>query len=115
MPSLPNVSLQSRRPLLLALTVVLLLRSRLINGPKEALLKLRSATYRRKLSPEEFSQALQQVYVNEADGSKTILVPHRNSISKVRQWSSSHSVARSPLSELVILFSETLRSGGRVG
>lgn len=82
--SLPVISPRSRSSLLLALTAVLLLRSRLIDVPKEALLRLRSATYKTKLSPDELAQALQQVYVDEADGSKTILVPHRNNISKVR-------------------------------
>lgn len=71
----------------MALVAVLLLRSRLISAPKEALLRLRSAASQRRLSPEEFAQALQQVYISEADGSKTILVPHRNSISKVGLWS----------------------------
>ncbi|KAJ3480904.1 hypothetical protein NLI96_g8018 [Meripilus lineatus] len=81
--SLPPITPQSRRPLLLALVVVLLLRSRLISAPKEALLRLRSAAYKSRLSPEELSEALQQVYITEPDGSKTILVPHRDSISKV--------------------------------
>lgn len=83
--SLPPITPQSRRPLLLALVVVLLLRSRLISAPKEALLRLRSAAYKSRLSPEELSEALQQVYITEPDGSKTILVPHRDSISKVGQ------------------------------
>ncbi|THH32565.1 hypothetical protein EUX98_g1608 [Antrodiella citrinella] len=74
---------QSRRPLLVALAVVLLLRSRLLHLPKDVVRNLSSAAYGKKLSQEELSQVLQQVYVDGPDGTKTLLVPYRDRVSEV--------------------------------
>ncbi|KAI0701934.1 ABC transporter transmembrane region 2-domain-containing protein [Cytidiella melzeri] len=75
---------QQRRPLVITFAVLLLLRSRLLELPQEALAK----AFARKgsignLSSEELTQALQQLYVKEPDGSKTLLVPYQYGISKV--------------------------------
>ena len=72
-----------RNPTLVLLATILILRSRLLSLPKETIEKLRTVTYKQKLSPDELSQALQQVYVNEPDGSKTLLVPYKESVSQV--------------------------------
>jgi ATP-binding cassette subfamily D (ALD) long-chain fatty acid import protein len=73
----------SRAPLIVLLATILLLRSRLISIPKDALTKLKSVAQGKRLSPEELVEALKQIYVNEDDGSKTLLVPYRDSVSKV--------------------------------
>ncbi|KAI8969432.1 ABC transporter transmembrane region 2-domain-containing protein [Trametes punicea] len=74
---------KARRSLLVALFTLLLLRGRIVNLPKRALAKLWNVTSRQEVSQEELAQALQQVYIDEPDGSKTLLVPHRGQISKV--------------------------------
>lgn len=73
----------SRAPLIVLLATILLLRSRLISIPKDALAKLKSVAQGKRLSQEELVEALKQIYVNEDDGSKTLLVPYRDSVSKV--------------------------------
>lgn len=74
---------QQRKPLLVAFTALLLLRSRLLEIPQEALARaLERRGLSSKLSKEELAQALQQLYVKEPDGSKTLLVPSPNGISK---------------------------------
>lgn len=77
------LSPHSRHSLLLLLATVLLLRRRLLSAPKDVALQLRRATGKERASAEEVEQALQQVYVQEKDGSQTLLVPHRGVISKV--------------------------------
>jgi ATP-binding cassette subfamily D (ALD) long-chain fatty acid import protein len=74
----------SRKPLIVILATVLLLRSRLLSLPKKALSKLPTVLGEQRLSQQELADALQQVYVKEEDGSKTILVPYRDRISKVQ-------------------------------
>ncbi|KAI0826191.1 ABC transporter transmembrane region 2-domain-containing protein [Irpex lacteus] len=75
---------QQRKPLLVAFTALLLLRSRLFEIPQEALARaLEGRGLSSKLSKDELAQALQQLYVKEPDGSKTLLVPSPNGISKV--------------------------------
>ena len=54
------------------------------NIPHEVVSKLKNVGSRPDVTQEELAQALQQVYVDEADGSKTLLVPHKGHISKVR-------------------------------
>jgi ATP-binding cassette, subfamily D (ALD), peroxisomal long-chain fatty acid import protein len=86
MSSLLSTTLaQHRRPLVVSLAVLLLLRSRLLEIPKEALSKaLTQRGLTSKLSSEQLTQALQQLYIREPDGSKTLLVPSQNGgISKV--------------------------------
>ncbi len=81
---LPAVNRQ-RRPLIITLATVLLLRSRLLQLlSKDIYAKLYGSTSKHNLSSEELAQALQQLYVKEADGSKTLLVPYREGISQVR-------------------------------
>ncbi len=74
----------SRRTSILVLAVVLVLRSRLTEIPKETLAKLRVVVNRKRLSQEELLRVLQEVYVKEDDGSKTLLVPYREEVSRVR-------------------------------
>ena len=44
--------------------------------------RLRDATAGKRLSPEELTSILQQVYVKEPDGLKTLLVTYRNRLAK---------------------------------
>jgi ATP-binding cassette, subfamily D (ALD), peroxisomal long-chain fatty acid import protein len=60
----------------LVVALVLLLRSRLISLP---LKKLSTA----RLSQKQLADVLQQVYVKNEDGSKTLLIPYRDRVSKV--------------------------------
>lgn len=57
----------SRKPLIIILATVLLLRSRLLSLPKKALSKLPKVSGGQKLSQQELADALQQVYVTEED------------------------------------------------
>ena len=82
--TLKNLSPKSRQSLLVAFFTLLLLRSRIANIPHEVVSKLKNVGSRPDVTQEELAQALQQVYVDEADGSKTLLVPHKGHISKVR-------------------------------
>lgn len=73
-----------RSPLVVVVVaVVLLLRSRLISLPKQTLRKLSTVTLSERLSKQELADALQQVYLREEDGSKTLLIPYRDRLSKV--------------------------------
>ncbi|KAJ7583528.1 ABC transporter transmembrane region 2-domain-containing protein [Mycena floridula] len=71
-----------RPPLFLIVAACLLLRSRLLTIPKEALAKLQVVARSQRLSPQELERALQQAYIKEKDGSKTLLVPYLDRISK---------------------------------
>ena len=78
---------QRRTPLLLlAIAAILLLRARIVTAPRDALRALRAARGERgkTLSKEERARALQQVYVEGPGGEKTLLVPFRENIVKVR-------------------------------
>ncbi|PPQ82537.1 hypothetical protein CVT25_007146 [Psilocybe cyanescens] len=90
LPPLPLPAHFTRRPIVLAFLVLLLLRSRTLNLSKDALAALRRSTQyltrlqlQRKLTPDELARVLQQVYVEEPDGSQTLLVPYRERIVKV--------------------------------
>ncbi|KAG6862188.1 hypothetical protein C0995_004270 [Termitomyces sp. Mi166 len=73
----------SGKPLLILIATVLLLRSRLLALPKETLKSISRVTnYKRRLSPRELNDVLQQVYEKEEDGSKTLLVSYRDRISR---------------------------------
>jgi ATP-binding cassette subfamily D (ALD) long-chain fatty acid import protein len=75
----------SRKQLLILLASILLLRSSFVSGPKYVLSKLKVAARGNRLTPQELLEALQQVFVKEEDGSKTLLVPYRDDyVSKVR-------------------------------
>ena len=87
---LPNAALlnslnsTARRSLLVALFTLLLLRGRISDVPTAAFSKLKTVVIRQDISQEDLTQALQQVYISEPDGSKTLLVPYKGHISKVR-------------------------------
>ena len=71
------------RPLLTLLCAVLLLRSRLITGPRDAFTALKKAAGIRKPTPEELEQARQQLYRKNPDGTKDLLITYRDRISEV--------------------------------
>ncbi|KAI0659258.1 ABC transporter transmembrane region 2-domain-containing protein [Cubamyces menziesii] len=89
LPNLPHLAMlgkldpKARRSLLVALFTLLLLRGKIADLPRGVFAKLRNVASRQEVSQEELAQALQQVYVDEPDGSKTLLVPHKGRISKV--------------------------------
>ena len=72
------------RPPLVALAVLLLIRSRLLTGPRDFLKKLGAPGFREALTQEDLDSAQQQLYEDNTDGSRTLLVPHRGKISRVR-------------------------------
>ncbi|KAJ7721960.1 ABC transporter transmembrane region 2-domain-containing protein [Mycena maculata] len=77
MPGLSRAPIP-KKPLLVLLAIILLLRGRILSIPARIKLpRLR----RKRLTPEELLEALQQVYVVE-DGVKTLLVPYRDRLSK---------------------------------
>lgn len=90
---LPLPTTLTRRPYVLAFLILLLLRSRTVSltasaydSIKEHVLKLQKKLrqkLKRKLSKEEMDRVLQQVYVEDEGGSKTLLVPYRERIVKV--------------------------------
>ena len=82
--ALNSLNPNTRRSILVALFTFLLIRGKIVDIPKAALLKLKTVASRQDVSQEELAQALQQVYINEPDGSKTVLVPYKGYISKVR-------------------------------
>lgn len=69
--------MNSRSSLLVVAATLLLLRSRLISS-------LPSLDGPRRLSQKELDDAQQQLYFDEPDGSKRLLVPHRGNIAEVR-------------------------------
>ena len=73
-----------RRSIIVLLLTLAVLRSRILEMPKNTLDKLRAVASRKSLSMEELSEALQQLYVTEPNGDKTLLVPSRDRVSKVR-------------------------------
>ena len=75
-----------RRPAFVLLATILLLRSRILHlpGALKRIPVTLNQKFNGKLSQEEMEVALQQVYEKQEDGSKTLLVPYRNRVSKVR-------------------------------
>lgn len=67
-----------RTPILAVALAVLAFRSRLLTLPADAIQKLSFGQGRTKLSPEELSQALQQIYTKDAEGNRTLLVPTKD-------------------------------------
>lgn len=78
-------SLDSRqtRPLVTLLFAVLLLRSRLITGPRDVFAALKKAAGIQKPTPEELEQARQQLYRRNPDGTKNLFIASRDRISEV--------------------------------
>lgn len=81
----------TKRPVVLSFFILLLLRSRTLSLTKGAIATLREGTQylstfqrKRKLTKEELAKALQQVYIDEPDGSQSLLVPYRERVVKVR-------------------------------
>jgi ATP-binding cassette, subfamily D (ALD), peroxisomal long-chain fatty acid import protein len=83
-PNNPKFFASSKPHVLVLISALLLLRSRVITGPRDLFHKLSKVGINRHLIPSELSEALQQLYVEESDGTRQLLVPSRNSISKVR-------------------------------
>ncbi|KAH9992281.1 ABC transporter transmembrane region 2-domain-containing protein [Russula vinacea] len=73
---------------LVLLSLLILLRGRIITGPRDLFRTLRRVGLNKELSTSELSHALEQLYVEEPDGTKQLLVPFRDSISKVRPYTS---------------------------
>jgi ATP-binding cassette subfamily D (ALD) long-chain fatty acid import protein len=78
---------QTRIPALIALAILLVARRRILEFSKLALSR-RPQLQAPKATPEELQDAINQLCVDEADGSKTILVPFRDRVSKVKSSSS---------------------------
>ena len=72
------------RPLLTLLFTVLLLRSRLITGPRDVFTALKKAAGIQKPTPEELEEARRQLYRENPDGTKNLLITYRDRISEVR-------------------------------
>ncbi|TFK39278.1 ABC transporter transmembrane region 2-domain-containing protein [Crucibulum laeve] len=78
----------SRKPLIVIIVALLILRSRLLKLPRAALDTVAaranlSGANGKKLSPEELNKVLQEVYTTEEDGSRTLLVPYRDRVEKI--------------------------------
>lgn len=80
----PKLFSSTKPHIIVLLSLALLLRTRIITGPRDLVHKLSHVGFSTELSPSELSQALQQLYVERPDGTRQLLVPFRNSISKVR-------------------------------
>jgi ATP-binding cassette subfamily D (ALD) long-chain fatty acid import protein len=70
---------QKQIPIFIALAVVLLARSRLAGVAETVKRPLRSE----KASAEDLRKSRQQLYFDEPDKSKTLLLPFQNQVSKV--------------------------------
>lgn len=95
MPTIPTHPLPlplrlAKRPIILAFLILILLRSRTLSISKDVVTSLqqkaKSLTLKRKskLTKDELAKMLQQVYIDEEDGSQTLLVPYRERVVKVR-------------------------------
>ena len=72
------------KPARILFLTLLLLRSRIFTAPKHILSKIRLVSRGQRLTPHELAEVLQQLYIKQSDGSKTLLVPYRDSyLSKV--------------------------------
>ena len=78
-----SLDAKQRRSLLTLLFAVLLLRSRIITGPRDVFTALKKAAGIRKPTSEELEQARQQLYRKNPDGTKSLLVTYRGRISEV--------------------------------
>lgn len=86
------------KPLLLLIFSLLLLRSRLLTGPRQVIRSLRSVTSKHRASGEELSRAWQQLYVKDADGTERLLVPYEGHIKEVRFYAQRRDIPKEPLS-----------------
>jgi ATP-binding cassette subfamily D (ALD) long-chain fatty acid import protein len=74
---------KQKRPLLTLLFAILLLRSRLITGPRDVFIALKKAAGIQNPTSEELEHARQQLYHKNPDGTKNLLVTYRGRISEV--------------------------------
>ncbi|KLO16094.1 hypothetical protein SCHPADRAFT_823580 [Schizopora paradoxa] len=65
-------------PLVVVLAALVLLRNSAFKNKKG------DSTHSDRLSPEDLAKAVQQLYVDEPDGSRSLLVPFRGRVSKVK-------------------------------
>ncbi|KAI0264669.1 ABC transporter transmembrane region 2-domain-containing protein [Gloeopeniophorella convolvens] len=79
----PKLLASSKPHVLILLSLVLLLRSRILTGPRDVVHTLKQVGRRKDLTPAELAEALQQLYVQGPDGNKQLLVPLRDRVSKV--------------------------------
>ncbi len=80
----PKLFSSTKPHILVLVSLALLLRTRIVAGPRDLVHKLSHVGFSTELSPSELNQALQQLYIEGSDGTRQLLVPFRNSISKVR-------------------------------
>ena len=74
----------TRRSLVIVLITFLFLRSRIAHVSRDALTRIAErARGGKPLTPSEITKATQQVYLNDSDGGKTLLVLYRDRLSKV--------------------------------
>lgn len=78
---------QTQIPALIALAILLVARRRILDLSKLALSR-RPQLQAPKATPEELKEAIKQLYVDEEDGSRAVLVPFRDRVSKVSSSSS---------------------------
>lgn len=62
---------------------VLILRSKLLTYPKDVIVRLGTIALKERVTPEALAEALQQLYVEDDGGNKTLLVPTKTRIAKV--------------------------------
>ena len=75
----------TRCALAVLLVAFLLQRSRFVRFSRDTLTRLaEKARGGKALTPSEITKATQQVYLNDPDGGKTLLVLYRDRLSKVR-------------------------------
>ncbi|KAH9036877.1 ABC transporter transmembrane region 2-domain-containing protein [Lactarius pseudohatsudake] len=79
----PKLFSSTKPQILVLVSLALLLRTRIITGPRDLVHKLSHVGFSTELSLSELNQALQQLYVEGSDGTRQLLVPFKNSISKV--------------------------------
>lgn len=77
-----NYLVSNRTQITFLLASIILLRSKLVSIPEEILSKLNIVSKGKRLTPDELSDVLQQLYIKEPDGTKTLLVPYRDTVSK---------------------------------
>ena len=73
---LTDVGRSKKTPLIIILALVILLQRRFAE-------RARKAFNLRKLTPEQLKDATRQLYVEESDGSKSLLVPFRGRVERV--------------------------------
>lgn len=80
--AMKNYLVSNRTQITFLLASIILLRSKLVSIPEEILSKLNIVSKGKRLTPDELSDVLQQLYIKEPDGTKTLLVPYRDTVSK---------------------------------